>query len=248
MPALMLLAAAGLVIVHLYAARLRFLDVTPRSRWLSAAGGISVAYVFLHLLPELAEGQLVLQRAAAGLFRYLEHHAYLIAFIGLVVFYGVEHAAKAARRRRAERQPTPGNEADETAGPRVFALHMASFSVYNFMVGYLLVDDLQTPRGLAFFFVAMALHFVVTDFGLREHHKDMFTRYGRWILAAAVACGWLAGLLVKIPEIAMSLLAAFLAGGIILNVLKEELPEERQSRFSAFLLGGCGYAALLLAL
>jgi hypothetical protein len=30
-----------------------------------------------------------------------------------------------------------------------------------------------------------------------------------------------------------------------LNVLKEELPERRQSRFSAFAVGAAGYATLL---
>ncbi len=52
-----LLAVLGLVVIHLFSNRLRFLDDTPRSIWLSIAGGISVAYVFVHLLPELAEGQ-----------------------------------------------------------------------------------------------------------------------------------------------------------------------------------------------
>ena len=51
-----LLAVGGLAVVHLFSSKLRFLDVTPRSIWLSIAGGISVAYVFVHLLPELAEG------------------------------------------------------------------------------------------------------------------------------------------------------------------------------------------------
>lgn len=41
---------------------------------------------------------------------------------------------------------------------------------------------------------------------------------------------------------------AFLSGGVILNVLKEELPEERASRFWAFALGGVAYAVILLAL
>ncbi len=44
------------------------------------------------------------------------------------------------------------------------------------------------------------------------------------------------------------MLLALLGGGIILNVLKEELPEQRESRFWAFALGGLGYAALLLTL
>lgn len=43
------------------------------------------------------------------------------------------------------------------------------------------------------------------------------------------------------------MLVAFLGGGVIVNVLKEELPEERESRFSAFGLAGLAYAALLLA-
>ena len=42
-------------------------------------------------------------------------------------------------------------------------------------------------------------------------------------------------------------LSAFLAGGIVLNVLKEELPEQRESHFWAFALGTGLYAALLLA-
>jgi hypothetical protein len=43
-------------------------------------------------------------------------------------------------------------------------------------------------------------------------------------------------------------LFAFLAGGVVLNVLKEELPEERESRFWAFALGAASYTALLLVL
>lgn len=39
-----------------------------------------------------------------------------------------------------------------------------------------------------------------------------------------------------------------MAEGVVLSVLKEELPEERRSRFSAFLLGAGAYAVLLLAI
>ncbi len=237
-----LAAAAGLMLAHLFAGKLRFLQGVPRSRWLSSAGGISVAYVFLHLLPELAEGQRVLQAATPEGLRFVEHHAYLVAFAGLVIFYGLERAARGSREQQRAR-----GEGDTTSSS-VFWLHIASFSFYNLVIGYLLVRDVSALRGLLFFFVAMALHFIVTDFGLREHHKDAYSRRGRWLLSLAVLAGWALGVMVEIPEVAVSVLAAFLAGGAILNVLKEELPEERQSRFSAFLLGGAGYAALLLAL
>ncbi|MDQ3783894.1 MAG: hypothetical protein M3360_03310 [Actinomycetota bacterium] len=36
----------------------------------------------------------------------------------------------------------------------------------------------------------------------------------------------------EISELALEVLIAFLGGGVILNVLQEELPEERQSRFA----------------
>jgi hypothetical protein len=94
----------------------------------------------------------------------------------------------------------------------------------------------------------MGLHFVVNDFGLRENHKHAYQKLGRWILAAAIIFGWAIGLKSELSPAAIALLFAFLAGGIILNVLKEELPEERQSRFWAFALGAGIYTVLLLAL
>lgn len=58
--------------------------------------------------------------------------------------------------------------------------------------------------------------------------------------------GWAIGSHSEIHGAAIALLFSFLAGGVVLNVLKEELPEERESRFWAFAAGAAGYAALLL--
>jgi hypothetical protein len=237
------LAAMGLAVVHLLAGKLRFLRGIPRSRWLSIAGGISVAYVFVHLLPELSQGQEVIVRAVSNGFAFLEHHVYLVALGGLISFYGLERAAQTSRQRQRE----AGGE--DAAGMRFFWLHISSFAVYNMLVGYLLLHR-EDPglAALGFFVIAMALHFVVNDYGLREHHKEAYTTIGRWILAAAVFVGWGVGSVTDITEAALAVLVAFLGGGVILNILKEELPAERESRFGAFVLGAIGYAALLLAL
>lgn len=56
------------------------------------------------------------------------------------------------------------------------------------------------------------------------------------------------GAATRIHELLVAAIFAFIAGGVILNVLKEELPEERDSRFSAFAAGTFGYAVLLLAI
>src|SRR5829696_9732612 len=87
-----LVLAAGLAGVHLFSGRLQFLGVSPRSRWLSAAGGVSVAYVFVHLLPDLADEQETIREATDENLSFLEYHVYLVALVGLVAFYGLERA------------------------------------------------------------------------------------------------------------------------------------------------------------
>jgi hypothetical protein len=54
------------------------------------------------------------------------------------------------------------------------------------------------------------------------------------------------GLFGDIVEAVLAVLFAVLVGGVILNVLKEELPEERQNRFADFALGASVYAVVLI--
>lgn len=231
-----LIAALLLASAHLFGYRLTFLRAVPRSGWLSVAGGVSVAYVFVHLLPELEGRQAPLEEWEV--FAFLEHHVYLAALIGLVVFYGLERVVQVDEARG-------GGEGSRSAG--VFWLHIASFAAYNALVGYLLVEgEAQGGREVITFAVALALHFIVNDHGLRQAHEEAYDRRGRWTLAAMVLAGWGLAQATTLDERLVAVLFALLAGGIVLNVLKEELPEERQSRFWAFVLGAAGYSALLL--
>jgi hypothetical protein len=236
-PFLTALLAGGFAAIHLFIGRLKLLDVVPRSRGLSFAGGVAVAYVFLHIMPELAEHQetfaegLELGESAAEIL------VYAVALLGLAAFYGLERAVKAERGRR--KRESRGESA-------VFWLHIGSFGLYNVLIGYLLLHRQEQGVGpLIVYFIAMGLHFVTNDFGLRQDHKEVYDRRGRWIIAAAVLLGWALGLVVALHETAVGFLFAFLGGGIVLNVLKEELPEERESRFFPFAGGVIGYAALL---
>ena len=49
--------ALFLAITHIFSGKLLFLKGIPRNEWLSVASGVSVAYVFVHILPELSEAQ-----------------------------------------------------------------------------------------------------------------------------------------------------------------------------------------------
>ncbi|MET3574263.1 hypothetical protein ACFFIY_12330 [Bhargavaea ullalensis] len=235
--------AAGFVLLHLFSKNMKFLRDSPRSRILSVAGGIAVAYVFLHLLPDLAEYEDELKGTLDfATNRFLEHHLYMIAMLGLAIFYGLEQMAKASKRHNVE-------DGRHKARPLVFWIHIGSFTLYNALIGYLLVrENFTSHYGRLFFFIAMGVHFVTNDRGLRATHKEDYDRYGRWLLAVAILAGWLIGTITEVSDVVISYLTALLAGGVIMNVMKEELPEERESSFPAFLLGLVAYSLILILL
>lgn len=230
-----------LALIHFFGGRLRFLAGVPRSIWLSCAGGVSVAYVFLHLFPELSKGQEQVEDAFEAV-AFLEHHIYLMSLVGLSFFYGLERMVINNRDEVREK-----GKSEKTSG--LFWVHIGSFAIYNALIGYLLFQREEgSLNTLILFSVAMALHFIVNDFGLQEHHHDTYRKVGRWVLVVALVAGWAVGYLVEVTEAAVALVMAFIGGGVVLNVLKEELPEQRKSRYWAFLLGAFLYATLLLSL
>ncbi|ELY35948.1 hypothetical protein [Natronorubrum tibetense] len=244
-----LFVAGGLAAVHVGAGRLEFLRGMPRSRWLSLCGGISVAYVFVHLLPEVTEHQSrvveALEPTNVVLAATHERSLFIAALVGFTLFYGLEQIVR--RSRRGSDSETSGGERTIQGVSGVFWIHVGSFALYNGLIGYLLLHREETGvSSLVLYAMAMGVHFVVNDYGLREHHRATYDRIGRWLLAGSILGGAAVGALVGVPELVLSLLLAFLAGGVILNVIKEELPADRESRFWAFAAGLVGYTIILL--
>ncbi len=161
-------AALALALVHVFSPKLIFLDEIPRSRWLSAAGGISTAYVFVHLLPELAHHQ-------AEAFSGAGAEIFLIALLGLMTFYGLERWAKSHSGADDRHSELPAAS---------FWLHLGAFAFYNVLIGYLLPERVEDDgaSGLAIYAFAMVVHFIVNDRGLYAHYGPRYLREGRWAL------------------------------------------------------------------
>ena len=231
----------GLIFVHLFSKNLHFLKAVPRHRFLSLSSGIAVAYVFVHLLPELNHYQKMLENSLENEFWIiLEDHIYMVAMVGLMVFYGLELLV---RKNKKDSE----NQENEENSLRIFQLHMGLFFIYNSIIGYLLIrGEYEGVLGHIFYFIAMALHFITNDWSLRSSHPHVYDRYGRWLLSFAVLFGWSIGAFVDIREVVISLMAAFLAGGIILNVMKEELPEDRSSSVPSFVFGVVIFTGLIM--
>ena len=234
------LLAVCLALLHLYVRLLSPALDAPRRPWLSMAGGAATAYVFVHVFPNLCSGQDAVQRAGWPWVSVLDRHVFLIALAGLLVFYALERTALAARGGRTAPRLGPAQS--------VFALHLASFALYNFLIGYLLVNRVTPgPISLVSYALAMALHMAGNDYGLRRHFTDSYRHVGRLVLAAAILAGWGFGVAFRVHDAVLAILFAFLAGGVVMNTMKDELPLDGSGNAPAFTLGAVGYAALLFA-
>lgn len=229
------LALAGL---HLAATHIRRLPFVPESVTGSFAGGLAVAYVFLHLLPEIAEGNEAIGELLEDTIEVtplFDLGIFVVALTGFTAFYGLDRLAS---RRAAQPQ-------GDSAG--LYWLHIGAFSIYNTLITYTMALRLETGVLFAVLFaIAMGLHFVLTDRHLEEHYPRRFANSGRLILAGALLLGWLlSALFAPQSTVVVAILTALLGGSVLLNVFKEELPSNRGSSFPWFLAGLVLYSVLL---
>src|ERR1700689_5088251 len=109
----------------------------PR-RVLSAAAGVSVAYVFIRALPEMSEAQDVFTRVTLdrGL-PFPERRVYTAALIGFLLFYGLENmVSQSGQRSRTQGEP---------ASRLTYKVQLGGFTAYCGLVGYLMVHQRTLP-------------------------------------------------------------------------------------------------------
>ncbi len=215
-----LLITAVLVAVHLFAAHIgRRLDTAERAAD-SCGGGMAVAYVFLHLLPELEKGHEVLGHAVHG-----------IALVGFVGFSAAEHWI---HRRR-----------EGTAVGR-FKLRIALQCTYNWLLIYMLPEAVEAGFGYALLLTAaLGLHLLSTDYSLHAELPREFQSWGRWVLAAGLVAGYVTDLFYEpVDPYVADVWIALLAGFLLCNVFRDEAPDPRSSHFGWFIAGVVLYGSL----
>lgn len=239
LPAVLL--GSALALLHIIGTRLPLFQIIPLFRWTSFAGGVSITYVFMEVFPELAEHQ-AHQNAIGTPLVFIENHIYLMALAGLVAFYSLD----IMRSRRMGTSQRSNNYSVSSPPQAIFWIRLVAFAALNVIFGYLLQDlSHHTVLGCLLFFMAVGLHFFIIDTSFHEHFAVLYQCYGRWILAAAVLLGTALGLVIEVDATALAVIWSFLAGSIILNVLRRELPDANQTCYRSFLFG-CGLFTLLV--
>ncbi|HJU20180.1 MAG TPA: hypothetical protein VJ770_27315 [Stellaceae bacterium] len=194
--------------------------------------GLSLSYVFVHLLPELETARVSLKLPG---FLRLPPGPYLIsvmALVGCILFFAVgwlSETVAAGRFRTRSR------------------ILLAIFALYVALVAYSRIALIEHGEGPALLFaIAMGTHFFALDHALSRDFGPAYDRRGRFLLAGASLCGWAVGATGAVGLPVMLLLFGFVAGAIIANSLIEELPHAPEARLGPFLAGSVLYALILL--
>jgi hypothetical protein len=151
--------------------------------------------------------------------------------LGTVIYFGAAKFVKVSK-------DTPDSRL-------AFIVQMITLVPYFFSLGYFL-ERLHTLLALVSYIVAIGIHLIGFGYDLKEDHKEKYTHLTAGILSLVLIIGTIASYLYKVDELILSLLLAFLTGGILLNSIKEEIPTITQSRFWAFAAGAIVTGILLL--
>ena len=223
--ALLVLAA-----IHLFANRADVLGWIWKKNFLSFAAGVSFAYVFVNLLPELEKGQYVLKRSFDNILPYLDRHTYVIALLGVLFYYGLHNNSKRCCSRN-------------------FWISFSGYMLFNFFVGASLTDSNNPEiQPLFLFTIAMGMHYFIADHNSNEENGILYNQKGRWFLVLALFLGYIVGYLTSIPDTVIAVAVSFISGGVLLNVFRYELPKREQVGYYFFLTGSLVFTLIILSL
>lgn len=185
------------------------------------SGGLSIGYVFLHLIPSLDTSH-----------ELIGGRIYFVALLGFVVFYGVDVFYQPPRHRH----------------PTKYHAYLGAFFLYDALLVFTLGMVLPpTPWMTLAFAATLALDVLSTDIELEEQYGIRFFRSGRWILLAGIGTGFVLATFRRPHPMYVDMLTAVLAGFIMFEVFSGEFPV-RSKKFGAFCAGLAVFSLLHLSI
>jgi hypothetical protein len=171
---------------------------------------------------------------------FLEHHVYLAALAGLVLYYGLYRVAVYGA----------GLESESPLRYRVAMITAAvGHGAYSMLLGYLIVSRLSFGLfSVALIVVGMGTVLLVTDYSLYKKWPYTYNRWMRWILTIGLFVGWAVGVFVEVSANVVAVWFAFLAGVILFTSIGEKMVVEERGSFWPFSAGAAAFAGLLLIL
>jgi hypothetical protein len=207
-----------------------------RRTTLSFCAGMSVAYVFVRVIPELQEARHAFKETAPINTPLEGMIINFAALLGFLIFYGQE--------KLAQYLIISGEKKKEFVA---FRIDVGGFAIYVWLMSYLLLNSLDNAHYSKLFYgVAITLHFLTVDHALRHEYGLKYDNLGRYVLAGSAIAGWLSGILFPWPPYVVAPLVALTSGSIIMTSMLSELSHDKDGRVLPFVLGGMIYGLVLL--
>lgn len=213
-----------LAITHFYSNNLHKMLSKIKDKILSFAAGISVAYIFLVLLPDIYQGSdslinLVFVLIGFALFHLAEKHVY-------------QHKSVVKKIREFKE------------------IHSTVFFLYHIVIGIVLFNLIEKDliKGSLVFFPIL-FHTSISIASLNQIHKNIKENtLVRLILSVSTLLGILIAIYFLISTNIINILLGFVGGTLFYIVIREEIPKERQEKTKYFILGLLIYTLLILML
>jgi hypothetical protein len=206
--------------------------VRTKGRWQAISAGVTVAYVFLSIIPELEEHRPTVAASATALLD-AEKKIYLWTLAGFVTFVALTRLPETLSSASLEKLP--------------YWCELVGYSLYTALIGYLLTHrEDASPVSLGLFIFAMGLHLFLVDMELVDRFRGLYQPWGRIELMISVVVGWGLGDAKALPDSFTSRLFAFVVGGVLVMSAHEELPATGERPFWWFAGGAFAYGALLM--
>lgn len=243
-----LLIALVFVGVHLGSHKIYGFSKKHKQSVLSFSGGIAASFVFLDLLPSLQNADPHLQAVFGNtplIIIFLEKAIFAVAFIGFITFFALEYLAFKSRYAKLDKNKQ--NMKNISASRPVFYIHLGLIAWVSLIITYSLRFEVQTTGlGVILYTVALSLHFFVSDRAMEEHYQKLYVKYGRYVLAIIPLIGWSLSILFPERISEAYVLLAFVAGVVLFNVVKNEIPNIGRGSPLWFFAGALFYSVILL--
>lgn len=198
----------------------------------SFAAGIGVVYIFIHMLPQLAHRQAVLMDSFYDVNLLGSSFAiYIVALIGFIFFYLFDQILV-----YTDQLPTKVYE--KTMERSIYWANVFFVVAYNMMIGYVVGSyNLNSVSYQLIFLLAYFIHFIALKWGIYHVSPALYNDRARYPIALGLFIGYFIALFFNISENIFIIIEALITGAMILMVFKHELPNEKDSRNTAFLVG-----------
>jgi len=234
-----------MALAHILSNRAKLLDAFESHGWVSFGAGASVAYVFVHIFPEIGvfQQQLTGHNGHNQPVSFINQPLYLAALGGLCFLYLLDtietdfyDASSKTLERHKYHLP-------------LFSLRAILYALYNIMIAYIITQ--RPGEGLiniTLIASALMLHFMVINVHSHEKYGELFEKYMRWPAVCGLIVGWALGIIISIPD-AITVTAFSLIGGMITYIaLKKELPQTEHRAPFHFIAGVVIYSLIVLAI